>query len=805
MSYRITEADRKHIFTIDDLTFTIEQEPNSDRFRLVFTDKDQLDIKVGLPHYRLIYNRNTNELGYGVLDPESNKEVWMGNVVKVGWDDELRPVFDGSRTYEDLSGEEQVVKYLTAIQRWRLNDKETDNVAIHELKDEIDVTHLSYLEVLGKTELYDDLIVHGITEFKGATTFTTSGFTSVNISQNLTVGGQTSLANTQVTGTFKVIGDSDLTGDLTVDGDTTLNGNVNINDELRYEPNADENKDGRITIGADVVGNYAQFENIHVTGRLWVNDEKDGDEAATEIENLTVDNLITTKDLTVQEKVTLQQELTLTEDLIMDNATIRGSIVGERADFDEGEIKEFTSDDITVNNSLVIDGNTGLLELSSGAKLRGEDAEFIGTVEVNGTLQTDEVKTDRIITAGLALRDTDDELSDLTLSKLNADEIDVNANVSIGGDLTVADVTSNKIVAKEIEIEEKLTTEHIDISGKFTMTEGGEIDAEKCDITIKDVTASNVKVNDLLEVKRIKISDSPDLVIDENELAAENGRFTENLIAEKTATIKNLTVTDSLTLFDEVEFKDPAGLDDDRFYRTNFKKSEGIHWTDEQEYILPQQVIFDVNVDGITNFDLWSTVFLPSPYTENNIVHELAEWDSSHGNIINIPTDIAGLRAADLLGYGKGSYRLRSKNNKWLKRVTLNYFRNYTIDIRNKLEAGGESSTHPLICYNYVTSGTINLNEVFERVCFMDNSNVSSITDVIKWKLLTKKGATLDILGGNIYNLIVADSAEEGDIITIVAIDENRGDKIGKTDFRKVINLIYTEDLSATINDQYLN
>jgi len=190
----------------------------------------------------------------------------------------------------------------------------------------------------------------------------------VQIDNNLTVDGQTTLANTNITGTVTHVGDTIQTGDVTHTGTYTVIGDINVSNVLQFENiKIDDNVITTTVTNDDLI---LQADGI---GRIYIpsNDvEIDQD--------LTVNGLLTTVNIennnTVTSPTFSTNNIEINENVIQttqsnSNLILRAAGTGlveiEQFEIQENEIRTSTNNDIILSPN-----GTGIVEVNSNQSIK---------------------------------------------------------------------------------------------------------------------------------------------------------------------------------------------------------------------------------------------------------------------------------------------------------------------------------------------------------------------------------------------------------------------------------------------------
>jgi hypothetical protein len=343
---------------------------------------------------------------------------------------------------------------------------------------------------------------------------------NVQLDQQLTVNGDTTLKATTINGNITQTGDVDQTGDYTQTGDTTITGNLTVStfgqfEKIRIDGNTvsttatdtdlqlEANGAGKIYVSTDdvlieqnlTVNTLATFNALEVTTQVTAASFNDGDIL---IENNTITTQLTNSDLELSANgtgiisiptndVQLDQQLTVNGDTTLKATTINGNIT------QTGNVDQ--TGDYTQTGDTTITGNLTVSTFGQFEKIR-IDSNEISTTATDTDLQLEANGAGKIYVP------TDDVLinQNLTVDGLaTIADVDVTNTLSAGsfttGDLLIDDnfitttLTNSNLELKadgtgiisipnnDVEITQDLT-----VGGAFTVTTGTSY--------LKDVTVT---------------------------------------------------------------------------------------------------------------------------------------------------------------------------------------------------------------------------------------------------------------------------------------------------------------------------
>ena len=913
MSYRITEAERKHIAVLEDLKMSWERVGTTSSYRLYLTDgdmlsKDKFDVSTPLPMYELEVDDKTNTMRLATRSPDGN-QINFGSPIRVGWDDILIGIFEKSNIVKEMAVEctctdeelddcscipkEAILKeFISAIQYIRKNSNEESdkdengNIILRE----IPLTKLSELSVLNKTILYGDLTVKGAVIFEGNVDSAGNTLDSLNVTGITTLNKTNINDELNVIGSVDIIGNVDIKGNVDIDGEIITKGEINIhNNSINFVPGIlpDDAPSGTpIPLSklklqdTNIYGKYAFFDKVIIGGT------KPGEVPNSNTPSSIMDNLTVT-------------DLTLKNEIIINN---------------KDEENSEAIHELTIKGK---DGEEFAVILESDSTLIGQDAEFdsISTIELSSIIidtedtLSEKVHTDLIISDNLKIikQKTEEEITctcgaedhdcnDIICQCNHDDDPDIVDGICSECDCPIECECPSCTCFNDLEDNSfgnltlyKVTTSEIEI-GNLSITED-EINGTNTDLDVKNIKAVDITATDITSTDTTNLND---LIVGGKTELNGTATFEGNVIFENTADFKSeatietanitgtatiatadietadinnvtnittlnvngnienidsVTITGDTTISGETTFNgkvelnngkttveeahikklslfdNEIGLENDneldgdiKYYRLNYGKKATastaggnnpppitendvtLHWIDEEEFKVPNQVRFNICIDSLnqnTDFllnDIFRTPFDTTTFTPN------FNWVGSPNSL-----SLSEIRSSRL-NYDN-IFRLESKTKKWEKIVNVCFYKNYTLDIR--LKTNEYKSECEYIAGNYITktpTGGIDFKDYFERACFYPNTGFEpKQVNNLEFHLMTIKGAVetgamnglgrIDITGAEL---------NEGDIISIMVIDRNMGDKFGNTDFVKIFNFIYVENLNEHINDKFL-
>ena len=272
----------------------------------------------------------------------------------------------------------------------------------------------------------------------------------VNITQNLTVGGSTTLANLIVN------------GDITHTGNTTQTGNVSVTGNISGTGTLD-------------VGGTASFENIRIGGNLIETTQSNSDlelrAAGTGIVRIPNNDLEVTGDLTVGGSLSLNS-LTVNNSIsapIIETEDIRiaGNVIQTTLSNSDLELRAngsgtvTTTSNVAFSQNLSVDGNTtlGVTNITStlshvGDVVQTGDTSVTGNVSVTGDLdisgqaQFEEILIDdNFITTTTSNADLELRANGTGVVRIPNNNVVITNDLTITGDLIASDLTNLGVVS----------------------------------------------------------------------------------------------------------------------------------------------------------------------------------------------------------------------------------------------------------------------------------------------------------------------------------------------------------------------
>jgi len=339
MSYRITEAERKHVFTIEDFQTSKDFEdanPQNTQVKLTLTDNDKLNEVIDFPKYTLQYNYSNNRLRL-VVDGSHYSEAVNTDPNKA-LNDEEGVGYKYSLKNDDVSG------FVNNVILVRSNDGKEWTVPINRIRDLIVENNAEIsgnLFVDGNTSIGLNLNVDGTVDIVSGLTISNGGAT-ISGDVQITNGtfsvdeGKTTLQDTEIKGTVLVSGLATVSG-LLVQNDTNIGGRLDVD-------------------GAARVARLMSRGGITANGNLIVSGTSNFADDVTMRKDLTVfGDTIISGGLSVDEFAQFNSDVE-----ISGNTTISGSL----------EVEEF----VKINSDLEVSGNADI----------GGDAKIDGGVSISG-------------------------------------------------------------------------------------------------------------------------------------------------------------------------------------------------------------------------------------------------------------------------------------------------------------------------------------------------------------------------------------------------------------------------------------
>lgn len=272
----------------------------------------------------------------------------------------------------------------------------------------------------------------------------------VNITQNLTVGGSTTLANLIVN------------GDITHTGNTTQTGNVSVTGNISGTGTLD-------------VGGTASFENIRIGGNLIETIQSNSDlelrAAGTGIVRIPNNDLEVTGDLTVGGSLSLNS-LTVNNSIsapIIETEDIRiaGNVIQTTLSNSDLELRAngsgtvTTTSNVAFSQNLSVDGNTtlGVTNITSTLSHVGDvvqtgntsvtgNVSVTGDLDISGQAQFEEILIDdNFITTTTSNADLELRANGTGVVRIPNNNVVITNDLTITGDLIASDLTNLGVVS----------------------------------------------------------------------------------------------------------------------------------------------------------------------------------------------------------------------------------------------------------------------------------------------------------------------------------------------------------------------
>ena len=340
----------------------------------------------------------------------------------------------------------------------------------------------------------------------------------VQIDNNLTVDGNTTLNNTNVTGTITLVGDLNQTGNYTVSGDVQIGQNLTVAESAQFEEILiDDNFITTTTSNADLELRAAGTgeilvpnNNVNITNNLAVT----GDISAN---NLTVTANITSNDANIGD---VQISGTTVE------ATASNADLELRAN--GTGIISVPSNDVTLAQALTVQGATDLQNTTvTGTITHVGDTAQTGNYTIAGSFTNGDIQIDGNVI------ETTTSNSNLELRANGAGVINIPTNnVAIANDLDVDGVTNlddTNIDGTLTQVGDTTQTGNYTITGQFT----------NGDILINGNTIETTDTNSDLE---LRANGTGTINIPSNDVT-----FSQALTVSGTTDLQNTTVTGTVT------------------------------------------------------------------------------------------------------------------------------------------------------------------------------------------------------------------------------------------------------------------
>jgi hypothetical protein len=362
MSYRLTEAEGKHISTVEDFQISFERISGSvdslPRTIVHLSDGGLLDISGELPRYKFQVDGADDKVSkLHLIDELTGYEVSTAgyNDQGLGWRYRISGIFEqGSRGDPDK-------KYLTSLKLIRINDGKEFRVRL----DTFGATNFKSIDVDGNAELKGDVLLSGILTSMSDASFEQD----VNISGILTQQDN-AFFNKNV----------EIDGDLRVDGNTVLgdqavalkglwvSGLLNVRDKTEFHNNVDITNGKLVAEDASFSKKVVASDGIEVTGGLKTD--------SIELQYANVSGAVVSGLEVVNAQIQNEEvQNSKVENLNAENAVISGATIKELEVINAANIESVNTKSIRVTNGAQISG----LAVASGADI---DSANIGTGNV---------------------------------------------------------------------------------------------------------------------------------------------------------------------------------------------------------------------------------------------------------------------------------------------------------------------------------------------------------------------------------------------------------------------------------------
>jgi len=383
----------------------------------------------------------------------------------------------------------------------------------------------------------------------------------VEIAQDLTVSGATSLQDTTITGTVTQTGNRTQTGNLDIAGEIS-NGNILIEDNFITTTNSNSDLELRAN-GAGVI--LIPNNNIQINNNLTVSTD-------TDLQDTTITGTVThVGDTTHTGNITQGGELTVDNVYVEDNfiTTTSGNLILESAG--TGTIN-VDSNDVEIAQGLTVSGATSLQGTTItgtlthvGNRTQTGNLDVAGEISNGNILIEDNFITTTTSNSDLELRangtgrviiDPDDPITiennlSVTGNLFYTGALTINGDVVVGpstqdGSLTVSE---NLTISGELDVSGFAQFEEILINNNFITTTSTNADLElRASATGNVVLQEEVEVTNNLNVGATLSTQNANIVdsVTSNTFDSSGITFTANTITQKN-TISNLEVKASGT------------------------------------------------------------------------------------------------------------------------------------------------------------------------------------------------------------------------------------------------------------------
>jgi cytoskeletal protein CcmA (bactofilin family) len=409
----------------------------------------------------------------------------------------------------------------------------------------------------------------------------------VQIDQDLTVDGTTTLGDTNVTGTFTLVGDLNQTGDLTVDGSVTVTQDLDVTGAAQFEEIlVDDNFITTTTSNADLELRASGTgivlipnNDVEITGDVNIT----GDITADNIAVSQVINATTFESDDVQITGNTIETTQSNSNLELGTSGTGNVVVNNNAVFEQNLTVNGSSDidDLTINGTVIQTGDTTqtgnftLLGEFTNGNILIED-NFIATTESNSNLELRASGTGEILIPDNNVRITnnlfvngDATLGDTTLT----------GNVEITGDILqegTYGITGNVNVGQNLTVTQTAQFEEILIDDNFITTTSSNADLElrangigeilipNNDIVIDNnlrvlgtITSGNITSTGTVTADRFSTGD---ILIDDNFISTTQSNSNLELRANGTGEVvvpsNDVTLEQNLTVNGNTDLKD---------------------------------------------------------------------------------------------------------------------------------------------------------------------------------------------------------------------------------------------------------
>ena len=331
---------------------------------------------------------------------------------------------------------------------------------------------------------------------------------NVQIDNNLTVSGVTTLSDTQITGTITHVGDYVQTGDTTVTGDVIVTQDLDVTGAAQFEEIlVDDNYITTTTSNADLE------LRANGTGEILIPNND-----VQIVNDLTVDNDISANNLTTTGLITAISFTT--GDIVIDDNFIQTTQSNSNLDLRANGTGNVyvPSNDVVIDENLTVVGSTNLQDVdiqgnvtqvgntiqTGNISLTGNFG-ITGNITVSSTAQFEDIKIeDNFITTTESNSDLDLRATQYGIISVPSNDVEIANNLNVVGTTTVNNlnvnetVTSNRYTTGDLLLDDNyITTTQSNSNLELRANGVGEIYAPTNDVVIDQ----NLTVNGITALK----------------------------------------------------------------------------------------------------------------------------------------------------------------------------------------------------------------------------------------------------------------------------------------------------------------